>query len=223
MLTTLWTVFYFELLLIWRRSQEWLYPITFFVIVISLFPFAFSPDPILLQTLIPGGVWLAALFASILSINTLFHADVEEGSLEQWMLSPVPLPFLTLSKLTAHWLSATLPLILLIPFIGWLFQLPTTAIVILAASLLLGTPILILLGSLGVALTLGLRQQGVMMSLLVLPLSAPVIIFGVNMVLQSQAGFSAAGPLALLAGLLVISIIGIPFATAAALRVGLDD
>ena len=151
MLTTLWTVFYFELLLIWRRSQEWLYPIMFFVIVISLFPFAFSPDPILLQTLIPGGVWLAALFASILSINTLFHADVEEGSLEQWMLSPVPLPFLTLSKLTAHWLSATLPLILLIPFIGWLFQLPTTAIVILAASLLLGTPILILLGSIGFA------------------------------------------------------------------------
>lgn len=223
MLKTLWTVFYFELLLLWRRSQEWLYPVAFFVIVISLFPFAFSPDPLLLQTMIPGGVWIAALFASILSVETIFHADMEEGSLEQWMLSSVPLPFLTLAKLAAHWLATALPLILLTPFIGWLFQLPADATFILAASLLLGTPILTLLGALGVALTIGMRQQGVMMSLLILPLAAPVLIFGVNMVLQSQAGFSASGPLALLAGLLMIAIVGIPFAAAAALKIGLDD
>jgi heme exporter protein B len=223
MLKTLTTVFYFEILLLWRRSQEWLYPIAFFVIVISLFPFAFSPDPALLKMLIPGGVWIAALFASLLSIETIFHADLEEGSLEQWMLSSVPLAFLTLAKLAAHWITTALPLIILTPFIGWMFQLPAHATMILTASLLLGTPILTLLGSFGVALTLGLRQQGVMMSLLILPLSAPVLIFGVNMVLQAEAGFSAAGPLALMAGLLVIALIGIPFAAAAALRVGLDD
>lgn len=223
MLKTLWIVFYYELLLLWRRSQEWLYPVAFFLIVISLFPFAFSPDPALLQTLIPGGIWIAALFASILSIETVFHADMEEGSLEQWMLSPVPLAFLLIAKLCAHWLSTALPLILLTPLIGWLFQLPLHAVIILTASLLLGTPILTLLGSFGVALTSGLRQQGVMLGLLILPLSAPVLIFGVNMVLQSQAGFSATGPLLMLGGMLVLSIIGIPFAAAMSLRVGLDD
>lgn len=223
MLTALWTVFYVEMLLLWRRAQEWCYPIAFFIIVVSLFPFAFSPDPALLKTLIPGGIWIAALFANILSIETLFHADMEEGSLEQYLLSSVPLPFLTLTKLIAHWVTTILPLIILTPFIGWLFQLSGETIAILTASLLLGTPILTLLGCLGVSLTLGLRQQGVMMSLLILPLSAPVIIFGVNVVLQSQAGFSAAGPLALLAGLLVIAVVGIPFAAAAALKIGMDD
>jgi heme exporter protein B len=223
MLKVLWTVFYFELLLLWRRSHEWLYPIAFFVIVISLFPFAFSPDPALLQTLIPGGIWIAALFASILSVETIFQTDMEEGSLEQWMLSPVPLAFLMLAKLTAHWLSTALPLIILTPFIGWIFQLPVNAVLILTVSLLLGTPILTLLGSFGVALTLGLRQQGVMLGLLILPLCAPVLIFGVNMVLQAQAGFSAAGPLLMLAGILMLGIVGLPFATSLALRVGLDD
>lgn len=223
MLKTLRTVFYYELLLLWRRAQEWLYPIAFFVIVVSLFPFAFSPDPVLLQTLIPGGIWIAALFASILSIETLFHADMEEGYLEQWLLSPVPLPFLTLTKLCAHWITTMLPLILLTPLLGWLFQLSNDAIFILTISLLLGTPILTLLGSFGVALTLGLRQQGVMMSLLILPLSAPVIIFGVNMVLQTQAGFSVAGPMALLAGLFMLAVVGVPFAAAAALKIGVDD
>ncbi len=223
MLKTLRMVFYFELLLLWRRSHEWLYPLAFFVIVISLFPFAFSPDPEILKTLIPGGIWIAALFASILSVETIFHADMEEGSMEQWLLSPTPLAFLTLAKLAAHWVTTAVPLILLTPLLGWLFQLPMQSTLILAASLLLGTPILTLLGSFGVALTLGLRQQGVMLALLILPLSAPVLIFGVNMVLQSQAGFSAAGPLLLLAAILMISIIGIPFATASALRIGFDD
>lgn len=220
---TLWTVFYFELLLLWRRSQEWLYPIAFFLIVISFLPFAFSPDPTLLRQLIPGGIWLAALFASILSVETIFQADLEEGSLEQWALSPTPLAFLTLAKLTAHWISSTLPLIIITPLIGWLFQLSTQSILILCISLLLGTPILLLLGSFGVALTLGLRQQGMMLGLLILPLAAPVLIFGVNMVLQAQAGFSVTGPLAFLGGLFIITSVSLPIAIAAALRVSLDD
>jgi heme exporter protein B len=223
MLTTLRTVFYFELLLLWRRAQEWLYPLAFFVIVIAMFPFAFSPDPLLLQTLIPGGVWIAALFACILSAETMFHADMEEGSLEQWLLSSEPLAFLLLAKFTAHWLCTALPLILLTPVIGALLQLPAHAVMILTMSLLLGTPILTLLCSLGVTLTLGLRQQGVIMSLLILPLATPVLIFGVNMVLQTQSGFSAAGPLALLAGIFMLAVTGIPFAAAAALKIGLDD
>lgn len=223
MLKTLSTLFYFELLLLWRRPQEWLYPIAFFVMVISLFPFAFSPDPTILQTLFPGAIWIAALFASLLSAESIFLAEIEEGSLEQWLLSPLPLTLLTLVKLFAHWLCAALPLILLTPLIGMLLQLSPHAILVLTTSLLLGTPILTLLCSFGVALTAGFRQQGVMLSLLILPLASPVLIFGVNMVLQSEAGFSAAGPLLLLGGLLVLALIGIPFATAAALRVGLDD
>ena len=223
MLKTLRMIFYFELLLLWRRAQEWLYPVAFFIITISLLPFIFSPDAAVLKTVIPGGIWIAALFACILSIQTLFQADMEEGSLEQWLLSPMPLPFLMLAKIGAHWITTILPLIILTPFLSWLFQLSSQAILILTISLLLGTPILTLLGSFGVTMTLGLRQQGVMMSLLILPLAAPVIIFGVNMVLQTQAGFSVAGPLALLAALLVIAVVGIPFAAAAALKIGLDD
>lgn len=223
MLKTLAMIFRFELLLLWRRAQEWLYPLAFFIIVICLFPFAFSPDQQTLKTLMPGGIWIAALFANILSIETIFQADMEEGVIEQWLLSPIPLPFLTLAKLSAHWIVTATPLILLTPLIGWLLQIPPTAIMILTASLLLGTPILTLLGSFGVALTLGFRQQGVMISLLILPLSLPVLIFGVNMVLQAEAGFSASGPLLMLGGLLVLCLMGIPVAAAAALRVGLDD
>lgn len=223
MLSTLQMIFYYELLLLWRRAQEWLYPIAFFMMVICLFPFAFSPDQDILKTLMPGGIWIAALFASLLSIETIFLSDMEEGCIEQWLLSPIPLPFLALAKLSAHWLVTALPLIVLTPLIGWLLQIPANAIFILTLSLLLGTPILTLLGSLGVALTIGFRQQGVMISLLVLPLALPVLIFGVNMVLQAQAGFQASGPLLMLAGLLLLSIVGIPIAVGAALRVGLDD
>ncbi len=223
MLITLRQFFYYEMILLLRRKEEWLYPLAFFVIVITLLPFAFSPDPDILRTLIPGGIWIAALFACMLSMQTIFQAEKEEGSLQQWLLSEVPLAAMVAVKIAAQWLCTMLPLILLTPTIGYLLQLPANEIYILTLSLLLGTPVLTLLGSLGAALTAGFRQQGVMLCLLILPLSAPILIFGVNLVLQASAGFSPAGPLALLAAILIFSLLGIPLAAAEALRIGEDD
>lgn len=216
-------IFYYELVSLWRRANEWLYPIAFFIMVISLFPLAISPDPQFLLKVIPGAIWIAALFAIMISVQTIFQADIEDGALEQTLLTNVPVSLFIISKLAAHWICTCLPLILLTPVLGYLFQLPWAATSLLCLGLLLGTPVLLLLGSFAVALTLGLRQQGMMLSLLVLPLAAPILIFGVNMVLQKMAGFHVEGPLALLAGLFVIALLFMPLATAAALRISLDD
>lgn len=216
-------VFYTELILLLRRSQEWLYPLGFFIIVMSLFPLAITSDPLLLQRIIPGCIWIAALLASLLSIQSLFSTDVEDGNLEQWLLSQTPLSFLLFAKLSAQWLVTELPLVLLTPLLGCMFHLPATATIALCYSLLLGTPVLTLIGSLGVALTLGLRQQGVLLSLLILPLAVPVLIFGVIIVQQSQTGLSIAGPLAFLAGLSMLAITFLPWAIAATLRISMDE
>jgi heme exporter protein B len=223
MLKILWRIFYAELILLWRRSQEWLYPLGFFVIVVSLFPLTFTPDPSFLQKYIPGCIWIAALFASILSIESVFLSDLEEGYLEQLMLSPVPLTLSLLAKLSAQWLATQLPLILLTPMLAVFFNLSLATTFALCISLLFGTPILTLLGSLGAALTLGLRQQGVLLGLLILPLVTPVLIMGVNITQQAQAALSIAGPLAFLAGLSVLAITFLPWTIAATLRISLDD
>jgi heme exporter protein B len=212
-----------ELLLRLRRSQEWMYPIGFFIIVVSLFPLAFTPDPAFLQKYVPGCIWIAALFSSLLSIENIFFTETEEGHLEQLLLSQLPLTLLMLIKLTAEWLVTELPLILLIPLLGYLFHLPLSAVMALCVSLLLGTPILTLVGSLGVALTLGLRQQGALLGLLTLPLVTPILLFGTIIVQQSQTGFSIAGPVAFLGGCLLFSVTLIPPAIAAAVRMGVDD
>jgi len=223
MLKIAWYIFHAELILLWRRSQEWLYPLAFFVIVISLFPLAFTPDPAFLQKYIPGCIWIAALFASILSIENVFSSDLEEGYLEQLMLSQVPLTMSLSAKFCAQWLATQLPLILLTPVLGIFFHLSGSTIFAIYISLILGTPILILLGSLGVALTLGLRQQGVLLGLLILPLVTPVLIVGVNIAQQTQAMLPIAGPLAFLAGLSVLAVTFLPWTIAATLRVSLDD
>ena len=216
-------VFYVELLLSVRRSQEWLYPIGFFVIVVSLFPIAFTPDPIFLQKYIPGCVWIAALLASLLSVGNMFYTDLEDGSIEQLLLSQAPLTLILFAKLCAQWVATELPLILLTPLLGWLFHLPSNALFALCFTLLLGTPILTLIGSLCVTLTLGLRQQGVLLGLLILPLVTPVLIFGVNTVQQTQAGLSTNGSFAFLAGLSVLSLTVLPWVIAATMRVSIDD
>ncbi len=216
-------IFYLELLLLLRRSQEWLYPLAFFLIVITLFPLALSPDPLFLQKYIAGGIWIAALFASFLSVAALFDADKKEGHLEQMLLGQTPLPLLILTKLTAQWLVTQLPLIILTPLLGLLFHLSSSVIFALTLSLLLGTPILTCIGSLGVALTLGLRQQGVLLGLLILPLVMPILIFAVTMVQQSQVQLAISGPLAFLAGLSILVITFVPWVIAAALRIGMDD
>lgn len=223
MLKALAYLFYLELLLHLRRPQEWLYPLTFFLITMSLFPLAFTPDAFFLQKYFPGCIWIAALLASLLSSEYIFLTDIEEGFLEQLILSGLPLPLLVLTKVYVQWLLTQLPLIILTPLLGLLFHVSFAAITILCITLFLGTPILTLIGSLGVALTLGLHQQGVLLSLIIFPLLTPVLIFGVNIVVQSEAGFTVLGPLAFLAGLTLLAIHLVPWAMAEALRISLDD
>src|SRR3990167_576379 len=222
MLKAAWFVLYTELLLHLRRSQEWLYPVGFFVVIISLFPMAFSPDPAFLQRYIAGCIWLAALFASVLSIQPMFYVDLEEGHLEQLRFSQLPFTLIILMKLIAQWLVTELPLILLTPLLGLLFHLSSATILMLCTSLLIGTPILTLIGSLGVALTVGLRQQGVLLGLIMLPLVTPVLIFGITITQQAQAGFSVLGPLMFLAGIALLAISLLPYVISSTLAIGLD-
>lgn len=223
MLKTLRLIFYFEWILLLRRSQEWLYPLGFFIIIITLFPLAFTPDPAFLQKYVPGCVWIAALLASLLSVEHIFAADLEEAYLEQMLFSQIPLSLLLLTKLTAQWLVTQLPLILLTPLLGILFHLPFTTIWTLCIGLVLGTPILMLIGSLGTALTLGLRQQGILLGVLILPLVIPILIFGVSIVQQSQAGLSTNGPLAFLAGIFFLSVTLLPLAIGTTIKISMDN
>lgn len=223
MLKIISAIFRTEFILLLRRSQEWLYPLGFFVIIISLFPLAFTPDPAFLQKYIPGCIWIAALLASLLSVENVFVTEMEDGNLEQLLLSQRPLSIFIIAKVSAQWLVTELPLILLTPVLALMFHLSLTTTIALCLSLLLGTPILTLLGCLGVALTLGLRQQGVLLGLLLLPLVTPVLIFGVSVTQQAQAGFSLAGPLAFLAGLFILSLTLLPPTIAATLRISMDE
>lgn len=215
--------FYTELLLLIRRSQTWLFPLCFFTIVICLFPLAFSPNPVFLQTYIPGCIWLAALLASLLSVENIFFNDIEDGYLEQLMLSDAPLGMMILLKMSAQWVMTQLPLIILTPFLGLLFDLQAKIILALCISLLVGTPCLLMIGALAAALCTGIRQQGAMLSLLILPLVTPILIFGVGITQQMQAGVSIIAPLALLTGISLLTVTLLPWAIAGALRVGLDD
>lgn len=215
-------LFYTELLLLWRKAHEWLYPIGFFLIVICLFPLAFTPDPLFLQKYVPGCVWMAALLAGFLSVENIFNSDMEDGFVEQLLISNVPLSGVVLVKLLAVWLMAELPLILLTPLIGILFNLSFAVVVALALSLLAGSFILIFIGALCVTLGMGLRQQGAMLGLLILPLVTPVLIFGVSIVQHAQMNLSYAGPLAMLAGLTCLALTCMPFVIAATLRIGIE-
>jgi heme exporter protein B len=222
MLKTIYFVFHTELTLRLRRSQEWLYPLSFFVIIVCFFPLAFTPDPRLLQKLVPGGLWIAALLASLFSMEHLFLTDIEDGHLEQLLLSPLPLTGLVAAKWCAQWVTIALPLLLLTPLLGYLFHLPTSTLLTTCISLLLGTPILTLIGSFGVALTWGLRQPGVLLSSLILPLVTPVLILGVASS-QSTASLSTQTSLILLAGLCLFAFTLLPWAIAATLRISMDE
>lgn len=223
MLRTAGFIFYSELQLLLRRSQEWIYPLAFFIIVISLFPIVFAPNQDIIETFIPGFIWVAALFSSLLSIQTFFQADLEEGCLEQYMISNTSLSLIVFAKIAAHWIVATLSLILIVPFLGLLMGLSLNVILTLFFGLLVGTPMFTLLGVFAVALTLGLRQAGVFLGLLMFPLITPVLIFGITMVHQAHAGFDIVGPLALLAGLSLLAMCLLPFAIATTIRISLDD
>ena len=211
-----------DLLLAFRSRHAWLNPLFFFAMVVTLFPLGLGPEPARLAAMAPGVIWVAALLAALLGMDGLFRGDFEDGNLEQWLLSPQPLPLLALAKVAAHWLMTGLPLICLSPLLALLMHLPQAAIGVLVWSLALGTPVLSLVGAIGAALTVGLNRGGVVLSLLVLPLYIPVLIFAAGAVAAAAMGMSASGQLALLGALLCLSLALAPPAIAAALRISLE-
>ena len=202
-----------------RRRIEALLPVVFFIVAASLFPLGVGPEPQVLRQMGPGVVWVCALLATMLSLNNVYAGDHADGSLEQMLLSGHSGVVIAAAKAFAHWVLTGLPLIVASPLLGLLFDLSGAGIATLALSILLGTPILSLLGSVGAALTLGLRSGGVLLLLLVLPLCIPTLIFGSGAVVAVEAGLSARGHLSLLGALLLLSALGAPLAAAAALRI----
>lgn len=211
-----------DLLLAYRRRADVLTTLFFFVIVVSLFPLGVGPEMKTLRLIAPGVVWVAALLASMLSLGRLFSADYQDGTLEQMALAPQPLWLIVLGKIVAHWMVSGLPLALMAPVLGLQFDLPPEALGILVISLLLGSPILSLIGAIGAALTLGLRGGGVLLSLLVLPLYIPVLIFGAGAVEATMVGISPEGHLSLLAAFLIVALLATPFVSAVALRIAME-
>jgi heme exporter protein B len=212
-----------EARLLWRRPGELVNPLVFFAIVIALFPLAVGPQSQVLQTLSPGLIWVAALLAVLLSLDGLFRSDYEDGSLEQWMLSSQSLPALALAKVIAHWLFSGLALVVLSPVLALMLGLPGRCLPVLLGSLLLGTPILSLLGAIGAALTVGLKRGGLLLALLILPLYVPVLILGSGALEASLQGVSAAGHLLWLASLAALTVTLAPFAVAAGLVISIGE
>jgi heme exporter protein B len=211
-----------DLMLAWRRRADVLATLFFFVMVVSLFPLSMEPDPRLLRTIAPGVVWVAALLASMLSLGRLFANDHTDGTLEQMLLTPQPIFLIVLGKVLAQWLVSEVPLILIAPLVGVQFGLSQNTLLVLAASLLIGTPVLSLIGAIGAALTLGLRGSGVLISLLVLPLYIPVLVFGAGAVEATIAGTRPLPHLELQGAALVLTLVFAPWATTAALRISLE-
>lgn len=208
-----------DLLLAVRRRGDWLNPLAFFVIVVTLFPLGVGPDSDLLREIAPGVIWVAALLATLLALDGLFRADFEDGSLEQLLLCPQPLSVLVLAKVLAHWLVTGLPLLCLSPLLAVIMQMPTRAFPALLVSLMLGTLTLSLIGAIGAALTVGLRRGGVLLALLVLPLFIPVLIFGSSSVIAASSGFAIEAQLSLLGALFMLALVLAPLAISAALRI----
>lgn len=211
-----------DLMLAWRRRADVLATLFFFVMVVSLFPLSVEPDMRLLRTIAPGVVWVAALLASMLSLGRLFANDHADGSLEQMLLTPQPLYLIVVGKVLAHWIVSEIPLVLIAPVVGVQFGLSAKTLLVLAVSLLIGTPVLSLIGAIGAGLTLGLRGSGVLVSLLVLPLYIPVLIFGAGAVEATITGTSPIPHLELQGAALVLTLVFAPWATSAALRISLE-
>jgi len=211
-----------DLRLAMRRRADVMSALFFFIIVVSLFPLGVGPEPELLRKLAPGVLWVAALLATLLSLPRLFADDHRDGTLEQLALAPQPLALVVLGKVVAHWLLSGLPLAVLAPVLGLQFDLATDALWMLSLSLLVGTPALSGIGAIGAALTLGVRGGGVLLSLLVLPLYIPVLIFGAGAVDATVTGLGAQAHLSLLAALTLGGVFFAPWASAAALRIALE-
>ena len=211
-----------DLRLAMRRKSEVLTALFFFVVVATLFPLGIGPELGVLRKIAPGILWVGALLASLLSLGRLFSADFQDGTLEQMALSPIPLPLLVAAKIVAHWLLSGLPLALLAPLLGLQFDMDAEALGVLMLSLLVGTPLLSMVGAIGAALTLGVRGGDVLLSLLVLPLYIPALIFGVGAVQAQINGLSFMPHFAILISLLLVAGFFSPWACSAALRIALE-
>ena len=218
----LFTVLQRDLRVALRRRSDTLATLIFFVMVVSLFPLGVGPEPQLLRTMAPGVLWVAAMLASMLSLPRLFADDYSDGTLEQMLLSTHSLGILVMGKTLAHWMVSGLPLVVLSPVLALQFDLSVSATGVLALSLLLGTPLLSLVGSIGAALTVGLRGSSVLLSLLVLPLTIPVLIFGAGAVEAHNAGLGVSGHFSLLGALLIVGLLAAPWVAAAALRISME-
>jgi heme exporter protein B len=211
-----------DLLLALRRRTDIATALLFFVVVASLFPLGIGAEPNLLRAIAPGVIWVAALLSTLLSLARLFAADHADGTLEQLVLGAAPLGVVVAAKSFAHWLLSGLPLVLIAPLVALQYDLPQPLYGVLALSLLLGTPVLSMIGAIGAALTLGIRGGGVLLALLVLPLYVPVLIMGAGSVEMAAAGLDPGGQLLILGALLVFSAAFAPWAIAAALRISLE-
>ncbi len=211
-----------DLRLALRQSADAWLAVLFFVLTATLFPFGVGPEAATLRLIAPGVIWVVALLAVLLSLERLFLADFEDGSLEQLLLSPLPLELAVLGKVAAHWLTTGLPLIAAAPLLALLFHMEPAGLLTLLLAMLLGTPVLSLIGAVGAALTLGARRGGVLIPLLVLPLYIPPLIFGVGATESALSGLSARPDLLLLGALLLVMLLVAPLAAAAALRQALE-
>lgn len=211
-----------DLLLAARRPSEVLTALFFFVVVVSLFPLGIGPEPAQLRRIAPGVLWVAALLATLLGLPRMFAADHADGTLEQMALSSQPFALLMAGKVAAHWLLCGLPLVLLAPVLGLQFGLDADALGVLMVSLLIGTPLLSLIGAIGAALTLGVRGGGVLLSLLVLPLFIPALVFGAGAVEAHSAGLGVRGHFSVLGAMLAIAMFFAPWATTASLRIAME-
>jgi heme exporter protein B len=211
-----------DLLLAMRRRADVLTTLIFFVMVVSLFPLGVGPEMDMLRKMASGVVWVAALLASMLSLPRMFSADHADGTLEQMMLAPQSLSVLVLGKIVAHWMLSGLPLALIAPVLGLQFDMSPAALWILVLALLLGTPVLSMIGAVGAALTLGLRGGGVLVSLLVLPLCIPVLIFGAGAVEAVTSGMSVVSNLSFLGAFMLFALVFTPFVAAQALRISME-
>jgi len=216
------TIIHRDLLLVMRRKSEVLTALFFFIVVTSLFPLGIGADAALLRKIAPGVIWVAALLSTLLGLQRMFASDYADGALEQLALAPQSMVLLVTGKIIAHWIVCGLPLVLLAPLIGIQFDLDANSLYVLMGTLLLGTPVLSLLGSIGAALTLGVRGSSVLMSLLILPLYIPVLIFGAGAVYANSVGLDISGHFSLLGALLILALAFVPWVSSAAVKIAIE-
>lgn len=222
MLNVLLTVIHRDLLVAFRRRAELMNPVLFYAIVVTLFPLGVSPDVSFLSKLAPGVVWVTALLAALISVERIFKQDFEDGSIEQLFLSPYPVSLLIFGKVVAHWIITGVPMLGIVPIMAMLLHIPGQVLPVLWISVLIGTPILSLVGAIGAALTVGLGGGGMLIGLLVLPLYIPVLIFASSAVSAAIDGQAVSGQLAMLGAGLILALILAPLAISASLKVSMD-